>query len=53
MVNDEKIGRLQSINEVRFEIEKILASQIEFEEQSRWLNRRKRDAYVEIDLPKY
>ena len=34
MVNDEKIGRLQSINEVRFEIEKILASQIEFEEQS-------------------
>ena len=53
MVNDEKIGRLQSINEVRFEIEKILASQIEFEEQSRWLNRRKRDAYIEIDLPKY
>ena len=35
MVNDEKDWKTQSINEVRFEIEKILASQIEFEEQSR------------------
>ena len=51
MVTEEKPERLQPVDEVRFEIEKILASQIESEEQSKWLNKRKRDAYVIIDLP--
>ena len=39
------------INEVRTEIEGILARKSELNDQRRWLSRQKRDAYVEVNLP--
>lgn len=48
---DERPAGLKPLDEVRFEIEKILASQIESHEQGKWFAKRKRDAYVTIDLP--
>ena len=39
------------INEVRSEIEGILARKSELNDQRRWLSRQKRDAYVEVNLP--
>lgn len=39
------------INEVRSEIEGILARNSELNDQRRWLSRQKRDAYVEVSLP--
>jgi parvulin-like peptidyl-prolyl isomerase len=39
------------INEVRAEIEGILARKAELNDQRRWLSRQKRDAYVEVNLP--
>ena len=39
------------INDVRVEIEGILARKSELNDQRRWLSRQKRDAYVEVNLP--
>ena len=39
------------INEVRSEIEGILARKAELNDQRRWLSRQKRDAYIEVNLP--
>ena len=39
------------INEVRAEIEGILARESELNDQRIWLSRQKRDAYVEVNLP--
>lgn len=39
------------INEVRAEIEGILARKAELNDQRRWLSRQKRDAYIEVNLP--
>ena len=50
-VLDEKAGGLQSLSEARSQIERLLAAETEAKEQQRWLNRKKRDAYVLISLP--
>ena len=39
------------VDEVRPEIERIIAKELELEEQRKWLSRQKRDAYVDINLP--
>ena len=39
------------LDEVRSQIERTLASQIEAESHSKWLSRLKKDAYVRISLP--
>ncbi len=39
------------VNEVRNQIEKLLARQLEKFEQRKWLSRQKRDSYVNISLP--
>ena len=39
------------VNEVRSEIEKIIANDLELHEQRQWLSRQKRDAYVDVRLP--
>lgn len=49
---DQKIpaGR-RSLSEVRNEIERILANEIEKKSQRHWLAKLKKDAYLEINLP--
>ncbi len=49
---DEKPAGTLPLSEVREDIERTLASRIESEEQRKWLSRRKRDTYVDIDLPR-
>lgn len=39
------------VDEVRPEIEKIIANNFELDEQRKWLSRQKRDAYVDVRLP--
>ena len=41
----------KSLDDVRLEIEKILASKIEAKSQRQWFNRLKRDAFIEVSLP--
>ena len=48
--NLEPAGR-KSLDQVRLEIEKILASRIESQSQRKWFNRLKRDAFIEVNLP--
>ena len=44
-------AKLLPIDEVRQEIEKTIAKDLEISEQRVWLSRQKRDAYVDINLP--
>ncbi len=46
-----KAAGRKSLDDVRLEIEKILASKIEAQSQRQWLNRLKRDAFIEVNLP--
>ena len=48
---DIRPGGVKDINEVRPEIEKILASEIEAKSQRQWLSRQKKGAYVSVTLP--
>lgn len=41
----------KSLDDVRLDIEKILASKIEAKSQRQWFNRLKRDAFIEVSLP--
>ena len=41
----------KSLDDVRVEIEKILATKIEAQSQRQWLNRLKRDAFIQVNLP--
>ena len=49
---DEKFLLDESLWIVRNEIEKILTANIEKDSQQRWLAKLKKDAYVEINLPR-
>ncbi|MEK9773446.1 MAG: peptidyl-prolyl cis-trans isomerase [Opitutae bacterium] len=44
-------AKLLPVDEVRSDIERIIAKDLELEEQRKWLSRQKRDAYVDINLP--
>ncbi len=44
-------GGFKNIDQVRPEIEKILADEIESKSQRKWLSRQKRSAYVHLSLP--
>ena len=44
-------GGFKNIDQVRPEIEKILAGEIESKSQRKWLTRQKRSAYVHLSLP--
>jgi parvulin-like peptidyl-prolyl isomerase len=48
---DIKAAGRKKLDDVRFEIEKILATKIEAQSQRQWLNRLKRDAFIEVSLP--
>jgi len=47
-VEDRKYSGIQSIDEVRDEIERILAQQMTRQSQERWLERLRRNAYVKM-----
>ena len=49
--DDLKAAGRKSLDDVRLEVEKILASKIEAKSQRQWLNRLKRDAFIEVSLP--
>lgn len=44
-------GGFRNIDDVRPEIEKILAAEIEAKSQRKWLSRQKRGAFVQLSLP--
>ena len=50
-VTDIEEPRKLPINEVRAQIEKTIATNLDQNEQRKWLARQKRDAYVDIRLP--
>ncbi|MFL2912984.1 MAG: peptidylprolyl isomerase [Opitutales bacterium] len=50
-VEDLKPAGIKSLDQVRPEIEKILASRIEAKSQRQWFNRLKRDAFIQVNLP--
>lgn len=50
-LNRTKAG-FKPLDEVRTQIERELASEIEAKSHRQWLNRLKRDAYVRVNLPK-
>ena len=50
-VDEVEPVKLLPIDEVRQEIEKIIAKELEINEQRMWLSRQKRDAYVDVNLP--
>jgi len=51
LVSDESPAGVLPIEDVRLDIERMLISQIDTQEQNKWLAQRKRDSYVVIDLP--
>ena len=51
LVSDESPAGVLPIEDVRLDIERMLISQIDSQEQNKWLAQRKRDSYVVIDLP--
>lgn len=51
VIKKTKAGRIP-LDEVRPQIEKNLASEIEAKSHGQWLSKLKRDAYVRITLPK-
>jgi len=52
LVNEKKVSGRKPLDEVRQEIERILASEYEAQSQRQWLGRLKKEAYVRITLPK-
>ncbi|MGA1101314.1 MAG: peptidylprolyl isomerase, partial [Opitutales bacterium] len=50
-VTDIEEPRKLPIDEVRAQIEKTIATNLDQNEQRKWLARQKRDAYVDIRLP--
>ena len=51
-VNKIEKAKLLDIDEVRIEIEGILSKNLELSEQRKWLSRQKKNAYIEVNLPK-
>ena len=50
-VEELQASGIRPLAQVRPEIEKILASQIETQSQRQWFNRLKKDAYIKVSLP--
>ena len=48
---DRTVAGFKPLDEVRTQIERELASEIEARSHRQWLNRLKRDAYVRVTLP--
>lgn len=50
-VDQVEASKLLPIDEARSEIERVIAKDLELNEQRKWLSRQKRDAFVDITLP--